>query len=103
MGKQINSAKKMESSSKNSSNSVAMKDSKKINDYFSLGNRKRNRDESEKSKSQSILKPHTKDNNQINSISLVSSERNSESKGIKLTLIYLCNKNDLNFFSLSFI
>jgi hypothetical protein len=80
MGKQINSAKKMESNSKQSQDNFVKKDSKKIDEYFRLGNRKRQRDESEITKDEGVLKTSCKNDNQLNNIAHISKGQASDYK-----------------------
>lgn len=68
MGKQINSAKKMENNSKESQDNLSRKESKKIDDYFNLGNRKRQRDDSQTIKEDGVLKTSSKSDNVLNNI-----------------------------------
>ena len=93
MGKQINSAKKMENNSKTIHESLDKKESRKIDDYFNLGNRKRNRDESEISKDDRVLKPNNKVNNETNNIAPLLKDKISDLKG-KIIKNYC-----LNFFN----
>lgn len=80
MGKQINSAKKMENNSKQTQDTLAKKETKKIDDYFNLGNKKRLRDDSEKAKDDGVLKSSNKSDNQINNIAPILKDQASDFK-----------------------
>ena len=83
MRKQNNSAKNIDNKSNIIKSNITPKpESRKIEDYFTFGNKKRNREESEIILEEKILKSNKKINNQENNISIfVPTEKNSESKG----------------------
>ncbi len=90
MGKQINSANKLENDTKKTNDSTNMKETRKIDDYFNFGNRKRNREEVQKSKENGALRTTNKINNQSYIVSQSSKDRVSDfrSKSTKLLKSY---------------
>lgn len=65
---------------KSKKDNAPKKEFKKIEDYFTLGNKKRNRDDVEKPKDETILKPNNKEDNQQNRVSIPTIGENSDSK-----------------------
>lgn len=80
MGKQINSANKMENNSKKNHETGSMKETRKIDDYFNFGNKKRNREEIENSKEDGVLRSTNKINNQTNNIAPISKDKVTDFK-----------------------